>query len=179
MWLFANPWAAVHQASLSSAISWNFLKLMSIEAVMPSNCLILCHRPPPPALLVLVFPSISDLLSPQWVSSSHQVAKGLELLLQHQPFNEESGLISFRMDWFDLLALQRTLKSLLHHRLKASVLLHSTFMVQHSHPSPVSLPGEFHGLKSLVGYSLWGQKELETTERLSLSHIRTWLPEKP
>ena len=135
--------------------------------------------PPPPALLVLVFPSISDLLSPQWVSSSHQVAKGLELLLQHQPFNEESGLISFRMDWFDLLALQGTLKSLLHHRLKASVLLHSTFMVQHSHPSPVSLPGEFHGLKSLVGYSLWGQKELETTERLSLSHIRTWLLEKP
>ena len=72
----------------------------------------------------------------QWVSSSHQVAKGLVLQLQHQPSNEYSGLISFRMDWLDLLAVQRTLKSLLqHHSSKASVLWCSVFfIVQLSHP---------------------------------------------
>ena len=72
----------------------------------------------------------------KWVSSSHQVVKVLELQLQHHPSNEYSRLISFRIDWFDLLAVQGTLKSLLqHHRLKASILQCSVFfMVQHSHP---------------------------------------------
>ena len=72
----------------------------------------------------------------QWVSSSHQVAKGLEFQLQHQPSNEYSGLISFRIGWFDLLAVQRTLKSLLqHHNSKASILWCSaSFTVQLSHP---------------------------------------------
>ena len=72
----------------------------------------------------------------QWVSSSHQVAKVLEFQLQHHPSNEYSGLISFRMDWLDLLAVQGTLKSLLqHHSSKASILWHSAlFMVQLSHP---------------------------------------------
>ena len=98
---------------------------------MPYNHLILCH---PLLLMASIFPSIWVLF--QWVSSSHQVAKVLEFQLQHQSFQWIFGLISFRMDWFELLAVQGTLKSLLqHHSSKAPILWCSVFfIVQLSHP---------------------------------------------
>ena len=92
--LFETPWTAAYQASLSFTISWSLLKLMSIESMMPFNHLILCH---PLLLLPSVFPSIRVFF--QWVSSLHQMARVLELQLQHSPSNEYSGLISFRIDW--------------------------------------------------------------------------------
>ena len=123
VWLFVTPWTAACQASLSITISQSLLKLMSIELVMPSNHLILCHP--------LLLPSIPA--SRSFPISRHQVAKILEL--QHQPFNEYPGLISFRIDWFDLLAVQGSLKSLVqHHNSKALILQCSGFfMVQLSH----------------------------------------------
>ena len=107
VWLFATPWTVACQASLSITNSWSPSKPMSIESVMPSNHLILC-RP------LLLLPS--NLSQHQglfkWVSSSHQVAKVLEFQLQHQARTDEHpGLISFRMDWLDLLEVQGTLKS--------------------------------------------------------------------
>ena len=118
VWLFVTPWAAAHQASLSITNSRSLLKLMSIESVMPSNHLILCC----PLLLPLsIFPSIrifSDesvfcIRWPKYCSFSFSIS----------PSNEYLGLISFRMDWLDLLAVQGTLKSLLeHHSSKASIL---------------------------------------------------------
>ena len=95
---------------------------MSIESVMPSNHLILCHPPSTPAVNLSQH---QDLF--QWVGALRQVAKILEFQLQH-PSNEYSGLISFRMDWLDLLAVQGTLKSLLqHHSSKTSILQRSAF----------------------------------------------------
>ena len=124
-------WTAAHQASLSITNSQSLLKLMSIESVMPSNNLIFCH---PCLLLPSIFPSIRvfsnesvlHLRWPKYWSSSFSI----------NPSNEYSGLISFRMDWLNLLAVQGTLRSLLqHHGLKASILQHSAFfMVQLSHP---------------------------------------------
>ena len=110
--------------------SWSSLKLMSIESVMPSSHLILCC---PLLLLPPIPPSIKVFPMSQL---SHEVAKVLEFQLQHRPSNEHPGLISFRMDWLDLLAVQGTLKSLLqHHSSKASILLRSAFFtVQLSHP---------------------------------------------
>ena len=110
VWLFVIPWTAEHQASLSVTNSQNLIKLMSIESVMPSNHLILCH---PLLLPPLIFPSIRVFF--QWISSSHRVAKVLKLQFQHQTSNKYSRLISFRIDWFDLLGVQETLKSLLQH----------------------------------------------------------------
>ena len=107
--LFATPWMAAHQASLSITNSRSLLRLMSIELVIPSNHLILCHRL---LLLPSVFPSIRGFSNE---SVSHQVARVLECQLSIKPSNEYSGLISFRMDWLDLLAVQETLKSLLQH----------------------------------------------------------------
>ena len=117
--LFATPWIAAHQASLSITNSRSPPKPMSTEPVMPSNHLILCpHTPSPPAFN---FSQHQGLF--QWVSSSNQVAKVLEFSIS--PSNEYSGLISFRIDWFDLLEVQGTLKSLLrHHSFKASILWH-------------------------------------------------------
>ena len=125
-----TPGTAARQASLSITKSWSLLKLMSIELVMPSNHLILCA----PLLLPSVFPSIrvfsneSDLHIrwPKYCSFSFSIS----------PSSQYSGLISFRIDWFDLLAVQGTLKSLLqHHSSKASILLRSAFFtVQLSHP---------------------------------------------
>ena len=119
--LFATPWTAAHQASLSITNSQSLLKLMFIESVMPSNHLILC----PPLLLPLsIFPNI-------WVFSNESVLhirwpKYWSFSFSISPSNEYSGLISFRMDWLDLLAVQGTLKSLLqHHGSKASILWHS------------------------------------------------------
>ena len=117
--LFATPWSAAHQASLSITNSQSLPKLMSIETVIPSNHLILCR---PLFLLPSIFPSIR---SPKYWSFSFNIS----------PSNEYSGFISYRIDCFDLLAVQETLKSLLqHHSLKASILQHSAFfMVQLSH----------------------------------------------
>ena len=118
-----TPWTAAHQASLSFIISQSLLKLMSTELVMPSNHLILCC---PFLLLPSIFPSIS-------VSSNESALcirwpKYWKFSFSTSPSNEYSGLISFRIDWFDLLAVQGTLKSLLqHHNLKASILWHSAF----------------------------------------------------
>ena len=127
--LFATLWIPAHRASLASTIPLSLLKLMSSESVMPSNHLILLS----PSPLALNLSQHHNLF--QWVSSSHQVAKVLELQLQNSPSCEYSGLISFRNDWFDFLAFQGTLKSLLqHHNSKASVLGRSAFfMVQLSH----------------------------------------------
>ena len=116
-WLFATPWTAAHQASLSITNSWSLSKLMSIESVMSSNRLILC-RPLP--LLPSIFPSIRvfsnesvlHIRCPKYWSFSFSIS----------PSNEYLGLISFRMDWLDLLAAQGTVKSLLqHHSSNASI----------------------------------------------------------
>ena len=129
--LFATPWTAAHQASLSITNSQRLLKLMSIELVMPSNHLILCH---PLLLLLSIYPSIRVFFNesvlcfrwPKYWSFSFSIS----------PPNEYSGLISFRMDWLYLPAVQGTLKSLFqHHSSKASVLRCSAvFIVQLSHP---------------------------------------------
>ena len=108
VWLFANPWTAAHQASLSFSISWSLLKLMSIESVMPCNHFVLCR---PLILQPSIFPSIRVFSNesalhirwPKYWSFSFSIS----------PSSEYSGLISFRIDWFDLLAVQGTLKSLL------------------------------------------------------------------
>ena len=124
----ATPLIAAHQAYLSITNSRSLLKLMSIESVMPSSHLILCHPPSPPA----PNPSQHQGLF-KWVSSSHQVAK---VLYNISPSNEHPGLISFKMDWLDLLAVQGILKSLLqYHSSKASIFRHSAFFtVQLLHP---------------------------------------------
>ena len=126
-----TPWTAEHQAFLSFTISLSLLKLMCIESVMPSNHLILCH---PLLLLPSIFPSIRDfsnesVLCIRW-------PKYWSFSLSISPSNEYSGLISFSIDWLDLLAVQWTLKSLLQrHSSKASILRHSAFfIVQLSHP---------------------------------------------
>ena len=111
---FVTPWTAARQASLSIANSWSLLKLMSIESLMPSNHLILCCPLLPPS----IFPSIrvfsnESILRIRW-------PKYWSFSFTISPSNEYSGLISFRMDWLDLLAVQGTLKSLFqHHSSKA------------------------------------------------------------
>ena len=122
--LFVTPWTAARQGPLSITNSWSLLKLTSIESAMPSNHLILCH---PLLLPPSIFPSIRVFSNesalrirwPMYWSFSFNIS----------PFNEYSGLISFRIDWLDLLAVQGTLNSLLqHHSSKASILLHSAFL---------------------------------------------------
>ena len=131
--LFATPWTAALQASLSSAVSRSLLKLIAIESVMPSNHLILCR---PLLFLPSIFPSIRSFPMCQLFTSAGQSVGASASIFSISPSNEYSGLISFRVDWFDHLAVQGTLKSLLqHHSSKASILRCSTFfMVQHSHP---------------------------------------------
>ena len=129
--LFATPWIAALQASLFITNCWSLPKSMSIELVMPSNHLILCH---PFLLLPSIFPGIRVFSNesalhirwPKYWSFSFNIS----------PSNEHPGLICFRMDWLDLLAVQGTLKSFLqHHNSKASILWHSAFfIVQPSHP---------------------------------------------
>ena len=120
--LLARPWTAAHQASLSITNSRNLLKLRSIKSVMPSNYLILC-------CLLLLLPSI--FLSIRVFSESVLHIRGPKYWrFSISPSNEYSGLISFRMDWMDLLAVQGTLKSLLqHHGSKASILWCSPFLI--------------------------------------------------
>ena len=161
VWLFVTPWTVAHQASLSITNSRNLPKLMSTESVMPTNHLILCH---PLLLSPSVFPSIRVFSNesalhirwPKYWSFSFNIS----------PSNEHSGLISFRMDWLDVLAVQGTFKSLLqHHSSKASILLHSAFfIVQLSHPymttgKTVALTiwhmrgKKFRGINWLIHYS--------------------------
>ena len=123
--LFATPWTAARQACLFITNSQSLFKLTSIESVMPSNHLILCR---PLLLLPSIFPSIRAFTN----ESTLHISWSFSI----SPSNEYSGLISFRMDWLDLLAVQGILKSLLqHHSLKGSILWHSAFfMVQLSHP---------------------------------------------
>ena len=126
-----EPWTAAHQASLSITNSQSLLNLMSIESVMPSNPLILCH---PLLLLASILPSIRVFSSE--LTLCIRWPKYWSLSFSISPSNEYSGLISFRMDWLDPLAVQGTLKSLLqHHSSKASILRHSAFfIVQLFHP---------------------------------------------
>ena len=145
--LFATPWTAACQASLSFTTSWSLLKLMSTESVMPSNQLVLCH---PLLLLTSIFPSIR--VFPNESAPHIRWPKYWNFSFNINSSNEYSWLISFRMDWLGLLAVQGTLKSLLqHHSSKASILRYSAFMV--------------HGLYG--PWSLW-----------SSSHIHRWLLEK-
>jgi len=130
VWLFVTPWTAARQDSLSITNSQSLLKLMSVESVMPSNHLVLCC----PLLLPSIFPSIRVLSNksvlpimwPKFWSFSFSISLS----------NQYSGLIFFKMDWLDLLAVQGTLKSLLqHHSSKASILQRlAFFIVQLSHP---------------------------------------------
>ena len=129
--LFATPWATARQASLSITTSRSLLKLMSIESVMPSSHLILCHPllllpPIPPSIRVF---SKESTLCMRWT-------KYWSFSFNISPSNEHPGLISFRMDWLDLPAVQGTLKSLLqYHSSKASIFRRSAFfIVQLSHP---------------------------------------------
>ena len=138
VWLLVTPWIAACQASLSITNSQSLLKLMSIKTVMPYNLLILCH---PLLLPPSIFPSIrvfsnESVLHIRWL-------KDWSFSFSISPSNKYSGLISFRIDWLDLLTVQGTLKSLLqHHSSKASILQHSAFSsVQFS--------------RSVVSNSLW------------------------
>ena len=116
--LFVTWWTAACQASLSITNSWSLLKLMSIESVMPSNHLNLCH---PLLLLPSIFPSIRVFSSESVLCIRWPVYWNFSFSIN--PSNEHSGLISFRMDWLDLLAVQGTLKSLLqHHSTRESIL---------------------------------------------------------
>ena len=128
--LFVTPWTAACQVSLSITNSWSLLKLMYIESVMPSNHLILCR----PLLLRSIFPNLGifsneSVLRIMW-------SKYWSFRFNISPSNEHPGLISFRMDWLDLLTVQGTLKSLLqYHSSKTSILRRSAFfIVQLSHP---------------------------------------------
>ena len=129
--LFVTPWITAHQASLSIINSRSLLKLMPIDLVMPSSHLILCHSllllpPIPPSTRVFSNESALHMRWPKYWNFSFSIS----------PFNEHPGLISFRMDWLDLLAVQGTLKSLLqHHSSKPSIFRCSAFLrVQLSHP---------------------------------------------
>ena len=133
VWLFGTPWTAACQASLSITNCQSIFKPMCIESVMPSNHLILCH---PLLLLPSIFPSIRVFSNesalcirwPKYWSFSFNIS----------PFNEHPGLISFRMDWLDLLAVQGTLKSLLqHHSSKASI--NSSVLSFLYSPTPTSI----------------------------------------
>ena len=121
--LFATLWTAAHQASLNYTLSQNLLKLKSIESKMSFNHLILCHSF---LLLPSIFPSIGVFSN----ELAFLIRRPKYWTSNNSPSNEYSGLISFRMDWFDLFAVQGTLKSLLqHHSLKASILWHLAFFV--------------------------------------------------
>ena len=171
--LFVTPWAAACQASLSITNSWSLLKLMSIESVMPSNYLILCHPLLPPS----VFPSIrvfSDesalcIRWPKYWSFSFSIS----------PSNKYSGLISFKIDWLNLLAVQGTLKSLLqHHSSKASIQHSAFFIVQLSQADmttgkTISVPGTYLILVIIIWVRNWIRRgEAPCPRQLSTSVAR-------
>ena len=187
--LFVTPWTAARQASLPVTNSQSLLKLTSIKSVMPSNHFIFCH----PLLSCLQsFPASGSFPMSQFFASGGQY---WSFSFSLSPSSEYSGLISFRIDWSDLLAVQGTLKSLLqHHSSKAAILQCSAFLyIKHPvknppanagdvkrtrldpwvgkitwrrkwQPTPVFLPGRFHGKRSLMGYSPWVCKQLDMTE---------------
>ena len=140
VWLFVTPWITARQASLSITNSWSLLKLMSIESVMASNHLILYC---PLLLLPSIFPSIrvfstGSALHIRW-------RKYWSFNFNLSPCNEHPGMISFRMDWLDLLAVEETLKSILqHHNSKASVLQCSAFLWYNSQQSCIHDSWEIH-----------------------------------
>ena len=204
--LFVTPWIAAQQASLSITNSWSLLKLMSIELVMPSNHLILCH----PLLLPSIFPSIRVFSSESALHIRWPKCWSFSFSFSISPSNDYSELISFKIDCFDLLVVQGTLKSLLqHHSLKESILwLSAFFMVHLSHPwaslvaqlinhppamwepwvqplgrSPgkeKGYPLQYSGLENSMNCIVHGVSNSQ--KRLSnfhfLSHIHTWLLEK-
>ena len=131
VWLFATPWTTAHQASLSITSSWSLPKPMSIVSVMPSNHLILCH---PLLLLPPVRPSVRVFSNESALHNGW--TKSWSFGFNISPSNEHPGLISFRMDWLDLLSVQETLKNLLQqYSSKASIFQHPAFfIVQLSHP---------------------------------------------
>ena len=134
--MVATPWIAICQASLSITNSWSLLKLMSIESVMPSSHFILCHPllllpPIPPSIRVFSNESMLRMRWPKYWSFSFSIS----------PSNKHPGLTSFRMDWFVLLAVQGTLKSLLqHHSSKTSILQHAAKSNSHIHTWPLEKP---------------------------------------
>ena len=154
-----TPWTAACQASLSFTISWSLLRLTSIELVMPSKDLVLCC---PLLLLPSIFPSIrvfSNELAlcvrwPKYWSFSFSIS----------PSNEYSGLISFRIDWFYLLVVQRTLKSLLqHHSSKVSIFWHTAFFrVQLSHPYMTTGKTIALTIQTFVGKEDWSNEQLSS-----------------
>ena len=166
--LFVTPWTAARQASLSITNSWSSPKPMSIKSVMPSSHLIL-SRPllflPPIPPSIRLFPSESTLRMrwPKYWSFSFSII----------PSNKHPGLISFRMDWLDLLAVQGTLQSLLqHHSSKASILRHSAFfIVQLSHPSSQWCHPVISS--SVVPFSSCPQS-LPASESFPMSQLFTW-----
>ena len=169
--LFVTPWTAACQASLSITNSRSLLKLMSIELVMPSNHLILCHPlllPPSfcPNIKVFSSESVLHIRWPKYWNFSFSIS----------PSNEYSGLISFRMDWLDLLTVQGTLESLLqHYSSKASILWRSAFfIVQLSHPymttgKPITLTRRT-SLLANTHYSLL------STSGLNMGYRKEWPP---
>ena len=172
--LFATPWTAARQDSLSITTSWRLLKLMSIKSVMPSNHLIFCC---PLLLPPLIFPRVR-------VISNESVfhirwSKYWSFSFSISPSSEYSGLISFRIDWFDLLALQGTLKSLLQqHSSKASILQCSAFfMVQFSHPymttrKPLELISKFSKVTGYRIHTLKSVAFLHTNNEKSKREIK-------
>ena len=199
--LYVTPWTTAHQASQSIIKSQSSPKLMSIEAVMTFNHLILCRPLLPPA----IFPSIRVFF--KWISSSHQWPKYWGFSFNISPSKKHSRMISFRMDWLDLLAVQGTLWRLLqHHSSKASILQLSGFLdfpdgsdgkasVDNvgdlgSIPGSGRFPGE--GNSNPLQYSClenpmdgvarcrllcpWGRKELEMTEWLHFTHSFLYSP---
>ena len=143
-----TPGTAAHQVSLSFTISQSLLRFMSIESVMPSNHLIFCH----PFLLLSVFLSIRVFFSSE-SALCIMWPKCWSFSFSISPSNEYSGLISLRINWFDLLVVQGTLNSLLqHHNSKASILQCSAFfMVQHSHPYMTAGKAIALALRTFVG----------------------------
>ena len=160
----ATPWTAAHQASLSFTISRNLLKLMSIQSVMPSNHLILCH---PLLLLPSILPSIrvfsnDTALCIRW-------PKYWSFCFSISPSSEYSGLISFRIDWFDLLAVQGTLKNLFqHHSSKSSV-----FGCLASSVLAWRIPGmaESDGLPSMGSLYDWSNLAAAASFMVQISHL--------
>ena len=170
-----TPWTAAHKASLSITNSWSLLKLMSIKFVIPSNHLILCR---PLLLLPSVFPSIRvfsnesvvHITWPKYWSFSFSIS----------PSNEYSGWIFFRIDWWDLLAVQGTLKSLLqYHSSKASILWRlAFFMVQLSHPYMTTGKTTALTRRTFVGkvmLGMYGSSQLVTLA-MSLRHTGGGVP---
>ena len=129
--LFATPWTAASQASLSITSSQSLLRLMSLESMIPSNHLVLCH---PLLLLPSIFPSIRVFFNESILCTRWPKYRSFSFSISHS--NDYSGLISFRIGWFDLLTVQGTLKSRLQHYSSQASILHCSafFMVQISHP---------------------------------------------